>query len=136
MTKKALILTVNPEITAIIASKNECASCQASCSKKKNIISLSNTSNLSLKENSIVLITSEKKYQYIQGFLALLLPVILAFAGYFLANPIMSLFRASASEGIKSIFVLAFFTITCAIIFIITRFSPLPGKPQVLEIIE
>lgn len=135
MEKKAVILSLDKKILVSSLAKDECASCTSACNKKINTIEVLNPKKFNLKIGDAVILTNNKKTQALQGLFSLFIPFLSAFIGYFLSDSIFSLFKIQGTEALKALIVLIFLFITSSIIFIITRKFPLPGKPEIKELI-
>lgn len=135
MIQKAIVNSIAEKITVIPLKKDECVSCPAACGKNSIPLEVSNPLNLDLKKGSVVLITASKKVQTIQGFFSLFIPIFCAILGYFLANPILSIFNKTAKDGTKALFVLIFLLLSASVVYFISRKSKFLGKAQIVEIL-
>lgn len=135
MIQKAIVNSIGEKITVIPLKKDECVSCPAACGKNSTPLEVSNPLNLDLKKGSVVLITASKKVQTIQGFFSLFIPIFCAILGYFLANPILSIFNKTAKDGTKALFVLIFLLFSASVVYFISRKSKFLGKAQIVEIL-
>jgi len=86
-------------------------------------------------KGSVVMVGSSRKIQVIQGLLSLFIPFLCAIAGYFLGPSICGIFGKTISNDARAIFVLLFLILASAAVFVITRKHPMPGKPEILEIV-
>lgn len=135
MTEKVLIVSTEKRIEAVHFEKDECLSCTTGCAKIKNSFELSNPDNLEIKKGSIVMVEANRKAQALQGILALLIPFLCAVAGYVFAPFITGLFRKTISNDGKAVFVLLFLVLSSAVVMIVTRKHPMPGKPVIKEVV-
>lgn len=136
MTEKVLIVSMeNNRILATRIEKDECASCAAGCSKKDNSFEISNPAEIKVSVGSIAIIRANKKIQAVQGIISLMFPFLCAVAGYISAPHIMSLFGKTISDDARAVFVLLFLFVSSAIVFIVTRKYPVPGKPEIAEVL-
>lgn len=140
MIEKGIITSIEgKKITVLPILKDACATCTASCSKQGPDITVCNPKNLQIKKGSLVTLSASKKMQALQGIISLLFPFMCAVAGYFVAAPVMKLFgielTATRGDGFRALFVLIFLALSSAIIFIVTRKKPLPGTPEIMEVI-
>lgn len=136
VTQKALVVSVeNDAILAARIQKEECASCSAGCGAKKSCFEVANPRNLAVKKGEAVLIGASKKMQALQGTVSLLLPVACAVAGYLLAAPLMALLGKTVTSDAKAVFVLLFLFLSSLAVFIVTRRFPVPGKPEIIEVL-
>ncbi|MDO4506695.1 MAG: SoxR reducing system RseC family protein [Spirochaetales bacterium] len=135
MDEKALVVSIENGIEAVHFEKEECKSCTTGCAKIKNSFDISNPQNLDVKKGSVVVIRASKKAQAIQGLLALFIPFLCSIAGYLLGPSIAGLFRKTISNDARAIFVLLFLVLSSAIVFVITRRKPMPGKPEIVEVL-
>lgn len=131
-----IILAVPAEHKSLHGHEQEdCASCSAGCSKKKLCFEISNPKQLEVKKGEAVLIGASKKMQALQGAVSLLFPVACAVAGYLLAPALMPLFGKTEADDAKAVFVLLFFFLASLAVFIVTRRFPIPGKPEIIEVL-
>lgn len=135
MEEKALIVSVENKIEAVHFEKEECKSCTTGCAKIKNSFELSNPNNFDIKKGSVVKVMASKKAQAIQGLLSLFIPFLCSIAGYVFGPSIAGLFGKTISNDARAVFVLLFLTLSSAAVFIITRKFPMPGKPEIVEVI-
>ena len=136
MTQKALVTAINDGRTTVIPMlKDACSTCTSGCAKQGIAFEAKNPRNLPVKEGSVVVLAASRKMQVVQGLFALLVPFLSAVAGFFAAGPILKPFGITAGDGFKSLFVLSFLIISSALVFFITRKNPLPGTPEILEIL-
>ncbi len=115
--------------------KEECASCSAGCAKRNHAFEVANPHNMEISSGSIVIIGANKKVQAAQGIVSLFIPFLCAIAGYFAASPIMNFFGKSISSDGKAVFVLLFLLLSSALVFAVTRKIPIPGKPEIIEVL-
>ncbi len=136
MKEKALVTKVEQnEITVIPLITDACLSCTKGCAKQGKPFTVTNPYNLEVKKGSIVKVAASKTSENIQGIFALLLPIIFAAAGFFLASPIASLFGKKAGEGTKALCVLSFLFISAAAVFFISRKIKFKGRPGIIEVL-
>lgn len=136
MTEKAYIVSTDKgKIYAARLDRKECACCSAACSKKDNAFEVSNPKDMEVSQGSLVIICATKLIQVLQGVIALFFPFICAVLGYVLAPDIMSFFKKPISNDAKALFVLLFLFVSSLIVFIVTRIFPIPGKPQIVEVL-
>lgn len=133
MTKKAFIVSTENKILAASCSKDECSTCTAGCSKKENTFEVLNPQNYELKPGMIVIVSISKFMQAVQAFVSLFIPFICSILGYIFAPSLMKLFGKNISNDARALFVLLFLFASSAIVFIITRFFPMPGKLHIQE---
>lgn len=135
MTERAMIISTEDKIEAVHLVKEECSSCTSGCAKIRNKIEVVNPSNHAIKKGSIVLIAANKKVQAIQGIIALFLPFLCSVAGYVFSPSLMKFFGKQISNDERAIFVLLFLVLSSAVVFSITRKHPVPGKPEIIEVL-
>lgn len=135
MTKKMLVVSVEDNrIKTVPCEKEECSTCSMGCDKKKTIVEVLNPKNIPVKAGTLVIIGATKTAELIQGIVSLFFPFLSAVAGYFCAEPIAALFGKTISSDAKALFVLLFLLVSSAIVFIVTRKHPLPGKAVILDL--
>ena len=136
MTEKAYVVSLKQKrIFASLASGEECSSCHASCGKRSTCFEVANPKDVKVSERSCVLIAASKKNQALQGIVCLLFPVAVAFAGYFLTPLLTAVFGRTLSPDGRAGGVLVFFFASCALVFFLTRKFPIPGKPEIVEVL-
>jgi len=136
MTDKAFVISVQDDIITVMPmGKEACATCGAECSKKSATFVVCNPNKLDVTAGSTVRLQAKKNMQIIQGLVSLMVPVLSAVAGYFLSSPICSLFGKTAGEGAKALGVLILFLISSGLVFFFTRRFPMPGTPEIVEIL-
>ncbi len=136
MIQKAIVTATNGgSVTVIPLLKDSCVSCKTGCSKQGPSFNANNPLSLPVKQGSVVLLSASRKMQALQGLFALLLPVLSSVAGFFAAKPVMNQFGIEAGDGLKALFVLAFLVLASSIVFFVTRKVPLPGTPEITEIL-
>ena len=136
MTDRALVVSVDGgEIMVLPLLKSDCTTCSAGCAKRGTAFAVKNPRDLPLKVGSAVRLCASRKMQGIQGFISLILPFLCAVAGYFCAGPIMGFFGKTAGDGAKALFVLFFLSLSSAGVFAVTRIKPLPGVPEIAEVL-
>ena len=136
MTQKAYVVSLKQK--RILASRLEtedCASCHAVCGKKGSCFEVSNPRGMKVSENCCVMISSSKRDQALQGIVCLLFPVAMAFLGYFACPLMASVFGKTLSSDGRAGGVLLFFFASCALVFFLTRKFPIPGKPEIVEVL-
>ena len=136
MTEKAYVVSVKQKrILASLASGEDCTSCHATCGKRSTCFEVANPKDVKVSERSCVLISASKKAQALQGVVCLLFPVVVAFAGYFLTPLLTAVLGKTLSPDGRAGGVLLFFFVSCAVVFFLTRKFPIPGKPEIVEVL-
>ena len=139
MTEKAYVVSVKQKriFASLLAplAKEGCASCAASCGKRSGCFEVANPKGVKVSEHSCVLISASKKNQAMQGIVSLLFPVALAFVGYFVCPVLLAVFGKTLSPDGRAGGVLLFFFASCALVFFLTRKFPIPGKPEIVEVL-
>ena len=136
MTQKAYVVSVQQKrIFASCLETEDCASCHASCGKKGSCFEVANPKSMKVSENSRVLISAGRMAQAVQGIVCLLFPVAMAFVGYFACPLMASVFGKTISSDGRAGGVLLFFFAACALVFFLTRKFPIPGKPEIVEVL-
>ncbi|MBP5403350.1 MAG: SoxR reducing system RseC family protein [Treponema sp.] len=152
MKKNAIVRKINtddPKRKNIVIVEpiayTECAGCHENCSKKGNLIPAANTQNLSLKEGSLVIISSSKTQEALESIIFLLFPIVSAITGFVLSNPIYSFFMnlkksgtlsTACPESIKAVIVLLFFASASLLVFILSRTKKLMLYPEITDVLE
>ena len=136
MTDKAFVLSVQADaITVMPMQKDSCAACTADCAKRTASFTVNNPRNLDIKPGCTVKLSASRKNQAVQALVSLLLPILSAVAGYFLAGPVCAAFGFNAGDGAKAAGVLILFLAASLAVFFLTRKFPIPGTPEIAEIL-
>lgn len=131
MTEKAIILEVKESTVKLMPIPNEgCSSCSGSCDKKHTIFTTQNSLGLPLKAGTVVEIRVSNKTKFLQAFISLILPLIMAGIGFKIGKDCFQK-NQTLFEAILSI---SFFVLSCLAVFLITRKKELPGKIEILSI--
>ena len=134
MYEKGIVTAIRgSDVQVLPLPKDACATCTASCAKRGKAITAANPRGLPLAVGSVVTVTAKKSMQYLQGAVALLVPTLCAVAGYLLAPLLWALAGRTAGDGARALCVLLFLFLSGAAVFAVTRFSPIPGKPEIAE---
>ena len=134
-TEKALIISTENKIEAVHFEMEECATCTTGCAKIKNSFEVLNPFELEIKKGFVVVVSTNKKFKVLQGIFSLLIPFLCAVAGYISGPSICAFFGQTISNDARALFVLLFLALSSAVIFAITRKNPMPGKPEIVEVI-
>lgn len=129
MTRYALVLSLEKEITVGLINRNGIVQ------DREHGLPSDNPRNLPVKKGSLVIVDENAKVQAVRGVISLLLPVCCAVAGYFLASPAASLLKIPVSEILKAAFILIFFSVSAATVFLVSRMGKIRGRPQIEDII-
>ncbi len=136
MTERALIVSLDDsKITAMHFEKEECATCTTGCAKTRTTFEISNPKDFPLKKGSVVLIQASRKIQAVQGLCSLFIPFLCSILGYAISPALMEKFGVHISNDFRAVFVLLFLFVSSAIVFIVTRKFPVPGKPEIAEVL-
>ncbi len=130
MTRYALVLSTEDEIIVGLINKN------GAVENKERGLPSDNPRDLPVKSGSVVIVDENKKVQAIRGIISLLFPVSSSVAGYFAASFLASLFKKSAGEISKALFVLIFLSISASLVFLASRMGKIRGRPQIVDIIQ
>ncbi len=130
MTRYALVLSTEDEIIVGLINKN------GAVENKERGLPSDNPRDLPVKSGSVVIVDENKKVQAIRGIISLLFPVSSSVAGYFAASFLSSLFKKSAGEISKAVFVLIFLSISASLVFLASRMGKIRGRPQIVDIIQ
>ena len=101
----------------------------------ENSFEVLNPFELEIKKGSVVVVSTNKKFKVLQGIFSLLIPFLCAVAGYISGPSICAFFGKTISNDARALFVLLFLALSSAVIFAITRKNPMPGKPEIVEVI-
>ncbi len=125
MTEKAIILDVKDNIVKLTPMPNDgCASCGGECNTKHTIFTVENIRGLNLKAGTLVEIEVSRKTKFLQGFITLFLPFLMAVLGFFSGRLISPVWEA--------VFPISFFALTCTVVFFISRKKKLPGQIEII----
>lgn len=138
MRDKACIIRYENGIATVIPLLSDtCINCNSpTCAKRGTPFQASNPQNLELKSGDIVKIGAPAATQIAQGFLSLIVPILSAIAGYFLAEPVAKLLEIPVTESIRTAGVLILLALSTGIIFILSKTRLKLSKPQVTAIIH
>ena len=138
MRDKACIIRYENGIATVIPLLSDtCINCNSpTCAKRGTPFQASNPQNLELKSGDIVKIGAPAVTQIAQGFLSLIVPILSAIAGYFLAEPVAKLLEIPVTESIRTAGVLILLALSTGIIFILSKTRLKLSKPQVTAIIH
>ena len=138
MRDKACIIKYENGIATVIPLLSDtCINCNSpTCAKRGTPFQASNPQNLKLKSGDIVKIEAPATTQIAQGFLSLIVPILSAIAGYFLAGPVAKLLEIPVTESMRTAGVLILLALSTGIIFILSKTWLKLSKPQVTAIIH
>ncbi len=138
MRDKACIIKYENGIATVIPLLSDtCINCNSStCAKRGTPFQASNPQNLKLKSGDIVKIEAPATTQIAQGFLSLIVPILSAVAGYFLAEPVAKLWGIPVTESMRTVGVLILLAFSTGIIFILSKTWLKLSKPQVTAVIH
>lgn len=138
MRDKACIIRYENGIATVIPLLSDtCINCNSpTCAKRGTPFQASNPQNLKLKSGDIVKIEAPATTQIAQGFLSLIVPILSAIAGYFLAEPVAKLLEIPVTESMRTAGVLILLAFSTGIIFILSKTWLKLSKPQVTAIIH
>lgn len=101
--------------------ESACSTCSGSCSGCHVVLQARNPKKLELKPGMTVKANVSTGFQAFCNVIALLVPVLFAVVGFFLAPALASVFHAELTESFKAFCVLAFLFVPAAVIFVLTR---------------
>ena len=138
MRDKACIIKYENGIATVIPLLSDtCINCNSpTCAKRGTPFQASNPQNLKLKSGDIVKIEAPATTQIAQGFLSLIVPLLSAVAGYFLAEPVAKLWGIPVTESMRTVGVLILLAFSTGIIFILSKTWLKLSKPQVTAVIH
>lgn len=138
MRDKACIIKYENGIATVIPLLSDtCINCNSpTCAKRGTPFQASNPQNLKLKSGDIVKIEAPATTQIAQGFLSLIVPILSAVAGYFLAEPVAKLWGIPVTESMRTVGVLILLALSTGIIFILSKTWLKLSKPQVTAVIH
>lgn len=138
MRDKACIIKYENGIATVIPLLSDtCINCNSpTCAKRGTPFQASNPQNFKLKSGDIVKIEAPATTQIAQGFLSLIVPILSAVAGYFLAEPVAKLWGIPVTESMRTVGVLILLAFSTGIIFILSKTWLKLSKPQVTAVIH
>ena len=137
MRDKACIIKYENGIATVIPLLSDtCINCNSPTCAKRGTFQASNPQNLKLKSGDIVKIEAPATTQIAQGFLSLIVPILSAVAGYFLAEPVAKLWGIPVTESMRTVGVLILLALSTGIIFILSKTWLKLSKPQVTAVIH
>ena len=115
MLEKAQVQSINEkEVTIIPLITDACVNCnKGTCSKRGKPFITTNPQNLPIKNGDIVQLKISTKYNIIQAFTSLFLPIIVAVIAYFISPP---------KEYLQAIFVIVGLIGTGIIVTVLSKF--------------
>lgn len=138
MRDKACVIKYEGGVASVIPLLTDtCINCNSpTCAKRGTPFQASNPHDFQLKSGDIVKIEAPASIQIAQGLFSLILPIASAVAGYFLAEPIASLFGVPVTESMRAAGVIIFLALTTGAIFILSKTWLKLSKPQVTAVIH
>lgn len=137
MRNKACVLNFENDsvwVTPILS--DTCINCsQPACEKRGKPFPAINPKGFELKCGDVVQLGVSGSAQLVQVFVALIIPIVAAVGGYFLAEPVAQLFGKVVTEGMRAIGVLLCLGITTTVITIITRSKLNFSKPIIINVL-
>lgn len=115
--------------------ENACSTCSGSCSSCRVVLQAKNPKGFELKPGMTVKANVSTAFQSFCNFLALVVPILCAVAGFFAASPLAALFNVEKTEAFTAGIVLAFLFVPALVIFTITRKRSELIELQITEII-
>ncbi|MCQ2573373.1 MAG: SoxR reducing system RseC family protein [Treponema sp.] len=101
--------------------ENACATCSGSCSGCHVVLQAKNPKGFELKPGMTVKANVSTGFQSFCNVIALVLPIMFAVAGFFLAPSLANLFHAELTETFKAFTVILFLFVPALVIFLLTR---------------
>lgn len=138
MRDKACIIKYENGIATVIPLLTDtCISCNSStCAKRGTSFQASNPHNLQLRPGNIVKIEAPASVQIVQGLFSLILPILGAVAGFFLADPIASAIGVVPTEGMRAAGVLVMLALSTVSIFFLSKTLLRLTKAQVSAVLH
>lgn len=138
MRDKGCIVSYKDGIASVIPLLSDtCINCNSpTCAKRGTPFLATNPHNLDLHPGDVVKIEAPASIQLAQGIFSLLLPILGAVAGFFLAAPLATALGREPTEAMRAGGVLLMLILTTLIIFILSKTLLKLTKPQVTAIIH
>ena len=135
MSTKAVVVSVEADgLSVLPVAKLECASCSSSCSKKQELMSVTNPKHFPLQSGAVVIIELSGRRRAFEGVFSLLFPFCSAVAGYFAAAPFAARLSGRAADGMRALFVLLFLLLSSILVILITRLFPSDGRAEIVAV--
>ncbi len=138
MRDKACIIKYENGIATVIPLLTDtCINCNSStCAKRGTPFQAANPHNLQLRPGNIVKIEAPASIQIVQGLFSLILPILGAVAGFFLADPVAAAIGVAPTEGLRAGGVLAMLALSTVSIFFLSKTLLRLTKAQVAAVIH
>lgn len=138
MRDKGCIVSYKDGIASVIPLLSDtCINCNSpTCAKRGTPFLATNPHNLDLHPGDVVKIEARASIQLAQGIFSLLLPILGAVAGFFLAAPLATALGKEPTEAMRAGGLLMMLGLTTGIIFILSKTLLKLSKPQVTAVIH
>ena len=138
MRDKGCIVSYKDGIASVIPLLSDtCINCNSpTCAKRGTPFLATNPHNLDLHPGDVVKIEAPASIQLAQGIFSLLLPILGAVAGFFLAAPVAIALGREPTEAMRAGGLLLMLGLTTGIIFLLSKTLLKLSKPQVTAVIH
>ncbi len=126
--KEAVVLRIEKKSVLLLPILSpKCATCHERCLLRGRIFRAVNRKKLSLKKGSIVTVGTTSALEGFLGVVSLVIPILCAFLGYFLAK--------DKEESSKALYAFSFLLISTLLLFILNRTLYRWHKGEILEVL-
>lgn len=138
MRDKGCIVRYKDGIASVIPLLSDtCINCNSpTCAKRGTPFLATNPRNLDLHPGDVVKIEAPASIQLTQGIFSLLLPILGAVAGFFLADPVAIALGKEPTEAMRAGGLLLMLGLTTGLIFLLSKTLLKLSKPQVTAVIH
>lgn len=135
MIDNAVIINISEkDIQVIPLITDACINCEKSgCAKQGKPFSVSNPKKLEIKKGDIVKLKANPTSQTLQGFSALILPILGAILGFFVGEQLGIKLEAKTTETFQAVGVLLGLVITSILVFISSKTLLKLRKTEIVE---
>ena len=131
MTETFIVTGMDSEKITVSLYKSE-----ANSDKRFSHIEVTNSNNLKIAVGTLVRIGFPRGFEFIQGILALIFPILFGLAGMLLTPKILESFKTQRMENARFLITTAFFLTAAIVTRILTRSYHTVIKPSITAIVE
>ena len=137
MVDNALIIHLSEsEIQVVPLISDACINCEKSgCAKQGKPFSVANPKKIEIKKGDIVKLKANPTSQTLQGFFALIVPILGAILGFFLGGFLATKFSLKNVEMFQALGVLLGLIITAILVFIFSKKLLKLRKTEIVEVL-
>ncbi len=135
MIDNAVVINITEnDIQVVPLITDACINCEKSgCAKQGKPFSVSNPKKLEIKKGDIVKLKANSTSQTLQGFSALIIPILGAILGFFVGGFLSNKFSWNNTEMFQAVGVLVGLIITSILVFICSKTLLKLRKTEIVE---